>query len=221
MQDSKWKLVLKNYVKNNYKEYILTSLIFIIGLFIGVMIINNSTETQSSEITTYLNEFITKFKGIQNINKTSLIFTSIKNNIILAVIIWAAGTTVIGLPIVLIAILLRGLILGYTISAVTLTLGASKGIIFCLISIFLQNILFIPAVLTLGVSSIKLYKSIMKDKRRENIKVEIIRHTIISAIMILVLVISSLIENVISITLLKSFIKYFKKNSKKLFTILE
>ncbi len=173
------------------------------------MIINNSTETQSSEITTYLNEFITKFKGIQNINKTSLIFTSIKNNIILAVIIWVAGTTVIGLPIVLIAILLRGLILGYTISAVTLTLGASKGIIFCLISIFLQNILFIPAVLTLGVSSIKLYKSIMKDKRRENIKVEIIRHTIISAIMILVLVISSLVENVISITLLKSFIKYF------------
>ena len=209
MQDSKWKLVLKNYVKNNYKEYILTSLIFIIGLFIGVMIINNSTETQYSEITTYLNEFITKFKGIQNINKTSLIFTSIKNNIILAVIIWVAGTTVIGLPIVLIAILLRGLILGYTISAVTLTLGASKGIIFCLISIFLQNILFIPAVLTLGVSSIKLYKSIMKDKRRENIKVEIIRHTIISAIMILVLVISSLVENVISITLLKSFIKYF------------
>lgn len=209
MQDSKWKLVLKNYVKNNYKEYILTSLIFIIGLFIGVMTINNSTETQSSEITTYLNEFITKFKGIQNINKTSLIFTSIKNNIILAVIIWVAGTTVIGLPIVLIAILLRGLILGYTISAVTLTLGASKGIIFCLISIFLQNILFIPAVLTLGVSSIKLYKSIMKDKRRENIKVEIIRHTIISAIMILVLVISSLVENVISITFLKSFIKYF------------
>ena len=209
MQDSKWKLVLKNYVKNNYREYILTSLIFIIGLFIGVMTINNSTETQSSEITTYLNEFITKFKGIQNINKTSLIFTSIKNNIILAVIIWVAGTTVIGLPIVLIAILLRGLILGYTISAVTLTLGASKGIIFCLISIFLQNILFIPAVLTLGVSSIKLYKSIMKDKRRENIKVEIIRHTIISAIMILVLVISSLVENVISITLLKSFIKYF------------
>ncbi len=209
MQDSKWKLVLKNYVKNNYKEYILTSLIFIIGLFIGVMIINNSTETQSSEITTYLNEFITKFKGIQNINKTSLIFTSIKNNIILAVIIWVAGTTVIGLPIVLIAILLRGLILGYTISAVTLTFGASKGIIFCSISIFLQNILFIPAVLTLGVSSIKLYKSIMKDKRRENIKVEIIRHTIISAIMILVLVISSLVENVISITLLKSFIKYF------------
>ena len=209
MQDSKWKLVLKNYVKNNYKEYILTSLIFIIGLFIGVMIINNCTETQSSEITTYLNEFITKFKGIQNINKTSLIFTSIKNNTILAVINWLAGTTVIGLPIVLIAIMLRGLILGYTISAVTLTLGAPKGIIFCLISIFLQNILFIPAVLTLGVSSIKLYKSIMKDKGRENIKVEIIRHTIISAIMVLGLCISSLIENVISITLLKSFIKYF------------
>ena len=209
MQASKWKEILRNYVRNNYKEYILTSLLFIIGLLIGVMIINNCTEIQSSEITTYLTNFIDIFKGIENINKTELIITSMKNNAILALIIWLAGTTVIGLPIVLISIMLRGIILGYTISAVTLTLGVSKGIIFCLISIFLQNILFIPAILTLGVSSINLYKSIMKDKRRENIKIEIIRHTIISLIMILILFLSSLIENIISITILKSFIKYF------------
>lgn len=209
MRASKWKDIFKNYVRNNYREYILTSLLFIIGLFIGVMIINNCTETQSSKITAYLASFIDKFKVIQNINKTELILVSIKNNAILALIIWLAGTMVIGLPIVLIAIMFRGVILGYSISAITLTLGVSKGIIFCLISIFLQNILFIPAVLTLGVSSINLYKSIMKDKKKENIKIEIIRHTIISLIMILIMFLSSLIENVISILLLKSFIKYF------------
>ena len=167
MRASKWKDIFKNYVRNNYREYILTSLLFIIGLFIGVMIINNCTETQSSKITEYLASFIDRFKVIQNINKTELILVSIKNNAILALIIWLAGTMVIGLPIVLIAIMFRGVILGYSISAITLTLGVSKGIIFCLISIFLQNILFIPAVLTLGVSSINLYKSIMKDKKKE------------------------------------------------------
>ena len=209
MQNSKWKIILKNYVKNNYKEYILTSLLFIIGLFIGVMIINNCTETQSSEITVYLNEFITKFKTTQSINKSELVLTSIKNNIILSLIIWLAGTTVIGIPIVLIVIMFRGIVLGYTIAAITLTLGTTKGIFFCLVSIFIQNLLFIPAVLTIGVSSIKLYKSIMKDRKIENVKMEIIRHTIIAIIMSLILCVSSLLENTISITLLKKIIKYF------------
>lgn len=209
MQNSKWKIILKNYVKNNYKEYILTSLLFIIGLFIGVMIINNCTETQSSEITVYLNEFITKFKNTQSINKSELALSSIKNNTILSLIIWLAGTTVIGMPIVLIVIMFRGIVLGYTISAITLTLGTTKGIFFCLVSIFIQNLLFIPAVLTIGVSSIKLYKSIMKDRKIENVKMEIIRHTIIAIIMSLILCLSSLLENTISITLLKKIIKYF------------
>ena len=128
---------------------------------------------------------------------------------ILALILWIAGTTVIGLPIVLIIILFRGLVLGYTISAITCTFGTLKGIGFCLASIFLQNIIFIPAVLTLGVSSIKLYKSIIKDKRKENIKVEIIRHTVISILMCILLIMSSILENIVSTTILKKIIKYF------------
>lgn len=201
--------ILKNYISNNYKEYILVGLLFIIGLFVGVLLINNCKDEQISEITTYIKDFITNFKQIENIDKSALIINSAKNNIFLALIIWAAGTTVIGLPIVFIAICYRGMALGYTIAAITCTLGTFKGIMFSLISIFLQNILFIPAVLSLGVSSIKLYKSIIKDKRRENIKVEIIRHTALSIIMLIVLIVSSVVENVISISLLKNFIKYF------------
>lgn len=209
MRNLQWKEILVKYVKNNFKEYALVGLLFIIGLFAGVLVVNNCGEVQIGEISTYISDFITKFKEIENINKTQLIIESIKNNVILAIILWIAGTTVIGMPIVLAVILFRGLVLGYTISAITYTLGTIKGICFCLISIFLQNILFIPAVLTLGVSSIKLYKSIMKDKRKENIKVEIVRHTIISILMILILIMSSIVENVISTTILQGFIKYF------------
>lgn len=209
MRNSKLEEILKSYIKNNYKEYILVSLLFVIGIFAGVMVVNNCKDTQISEVSGYISDFITKFQSIENVNKTGLIMTSIKNNTILSIILWAAGTTVIGMPIVLLVILFRGLILGYTISAITITLGILKGIAFCLISLFLQNTLFIPAVLTIGVSSIKLYKSILKDKRKENIKVEIVRHTIISLLMILVLIASSLVENVISMTILQKFIKYF------------
>ena len=56
MRYSNYKNALKNYIKINYKEYILISLIFLIGIFVGVMIINNSKESQISEISTYIND---------------------------------------------------------------------------------------------------------------------------------------------------------------------
>ena len=209
MRNSQLEKVIKNYIRNNYKEYILVGLLFLIGIFIGVMIINNCKEAQITEISTYISNFTAKFKGIENINTTDLIIKSIKNNIILAMIIWLAGTTVIGIPIVFISIIFRGIVLGYTISSFTITLGIGKWIAFCIISIFLQNLLFLPAILTLGVSSIKLYKSIIKDKRKENIKIGIIRHTIISILMVIILVLSSIIENTISLNILRKLIKYF------------
>ena len=209
MKNSNFKNALKSYIKNNYKEYILASLLFVIGIFVGVMIINSSKESQISEITKFINQFIEKYKGIENINNAELIMASIKKNLIFAFVLWLAGTTVIGMPIVLIIILLRGTILGFTISSITVTLGPLKGILFCLISIVLHNIFYIPAILSIGVSSIKLYKSIIKDRRKDNIKFELIRHTIIFGLMIVLLVLSAIIENVISANLLKKFIKYF------------
>lgn len=206
---SKIKNALENYVIVNKKEYILVALIFLIGIFVGVMIINNSETMLIEEISKYIEEFITKFKETPNIDKTELIVNSIKEDILLAITIWIAGTTVIGIPIVFFSIAFRGICLGYTIAAITYTIGTGKGIMFCIITLCLQNILFIPAVLSLGVSSIKLYKSIIKDRRRENIKVEIMRHTVISAIMTGALIISTIIENMISVSLLQNLIKYF------------
>lgn len=209
MRYSNYKNTLKQYIRNNYKEYLLVSLLFLIGIFIGVMIINNTRESQATEITTYINEFITKYKNIENINKVVLIIDTIKKNLLFALVLWLAGTTVIGMPIVLTIILLRGTILGFTISSISMTIGPFKGLLFCLLAILLQNIFYIPAILSIGVSSIKLYKSIVKDKRRENIRFEIIRHTLISFFMIILLVLSAIIENTISMELLKTFIKYF------------
>lgn len=196
------KNTMLNYAKGNSKEYILVILIFVIGLFVGVMFINNMSVAKEETITTYITEFIEKFKNTPHIDKPKLVASSMKSNFLLALILWLAGTTIIGMPFVLAIILFRGFCLGYTVSAITLTIGLWKGILFCILALFLQNILFIPALLTMGVSSIKLYKSIINDRRRENIKIGIIKHTMICILMLFVLIIASFIENVISIKIL-------------------
>lgn len=202
------KNIMIEYIRINSKEYILVTLIFIIGLFIGVMFVNNCSESKQIAITNYISDFTENFKNNSNIDKTLLLSNSIKGNFILAVILWFAGTTIIGMPVVLGIILFRGFCLGYTVSAVTFYLGTWKGILFCICALFLHNVVFIPALLTTGVSSIKFYKSIINDRRKENIKIGITKHTIICLIMLVVLVLASFIESEISIGLLRTGIKF-------------
>ena len=146
--------IIQNHIANNKKEYIIFTLIFIIGLFLGVMFINNCKTTQLDEIKQYFESFIEKLKATEKLDISKLLKNTLKENIILAISLWFFGTTVIGLPIVFGIILYRGFCLGYTISTVILTLGVKKGILFIFSSIFLQNIIFIPSILALGVSRI-------------------------------------------------------------------
>ena len=106
-------------------------------------------------------------------------------------------------------ILYRGFCLGYTISAVIVTMGIGKGISFIILMLLLQNIVFIPAIIAISVSGVKLYKSIVKNRNKENIKIEILRHTLFSLLAIGILVLASIIEILISTNIFKNFIKYF------------
>ena len=79
---------------------------------------------------------------------------------------------------------------------------------FSLASILLQNIIIIPILLAISVSGINLYQSIMKDRRKENIKLEIIKHTVISIINILCLIVAAVLETYVSTNILEIVIKY-------------
>lgn len=201
--------LIKEHISNNAKEYLIVALMFIIGIFAGVFFVNNIQEEQKTEITQYLNNFIQQFKNAQNLDTINLLKTSITQNAVLAILIWFFGTTVIGIPVVFGIVIYRGFCLGYTVSVTITVLGLSKGLTFSLVSMLLQNIIMVPAILALAVSGFKLYKSIVKDKRKENIKLEILRHTIFSLLMLAVLVISSVIEVFISTNILSYIIKYF------------
>ena len=212
MKKNKRRLILqtiKEHVANNKKEYVIVSILFVIGIFLGVFFINNVGQEPKTLITEYLNQFIEKLKTTEDLNLIELLKTSIGQNIMLAIGLWFFGTTIIGIPAVFGIVAYRGFCLGYTIAACISIMGISKGIIFVLILLLLQNLLVIPAILALAVSGVKLYKSIMRDKTKENVKIEMLRHTVFSLIMLMVLIVSSVIEIFVSTNILKLCIKYF------------
>ena len=196
------KQLILNHFYENIKAYIIVIIIFIIGIVAGVIFINNTNETQSTEIQNYITSFINSLKQDYHIDKLELLKKSLGDNFILILTMWFIGSTVIGIPIIFGIVLFRGFCIGYTVSSIIASLGVQKGLIFLFTTVFLQNLIFIPVIICMAVSCIRLYKSIMKDKRRENIKVEIIRHTLISIVLIIFLIIASLVESYISTNLL-------------------
>lgn len=206
---SRFKEILVTHIENNIREYVIITIIFLIGIIIGVIFINNTSDTQTSEINGYISSFIQDLKTDNNINELALLRDSIKKNCVLAIFLWFMGSTVIGISIVYLTMCFRGFCLGYTISSIILSCGIGKGILFLFSTVLLQHILFIPCIIALAVSGMKLHNSIMKDKRRENIKLEILRHTLISLLILGILIISSFIEVYVSKNILLLIIKYF------------
>lgn len=206
------KNVIKNYVldniKKNRKEYISLCIVLFIGVVLGVLFINNVNDNEKIEIQNYINNFIQTLKDNNQIDKLALLKESIARNVCIGVLLWFVGSTVIGIPLVYAYVTYKGFCISYTVSSCIAVLGQGKGITFALSSILLQNIIIIPVILSISVSGIKLYKSIMKDKRKENIKLEIVKHTIISLINIIGLVIASVFETYISTNILQIMTKY-------------
>lgn len=207
-KESRVKEIVFSHIENNIKEYLIVTIIFLIGIVIGVIFINNTSENQSSEITGYITSFTQDLKDNKDINSLLLLKDSIKKNVVLAVFLWFMGSTVIGISIVYLIVCFRGFCLGYTISSIILSLGIGKGLLFLIAELLLQSIIFIPCILALAVSGMRLHNSIMEDKRRENIKLEILRHTLFSLLITCALILSSLIEVYISKNFLILLIKY-------------
>lgn len=188
-------------INNNIIEYIIMIIMLLIGITLGTFYVKNIGENGQQEILKYIEDFFTKIQSNSSINMNSLLKNSIQNNLISVILLWIAGLSVIGMPILYLIVVFKGFTLGYTISAVISCIGTADGIKFILSAMLLQNIIIIPSILLLSVSGIKLYKSIIKDRRRENIKLEILRYSIITIIVAIINIFASIIETYISANL--------------------
>ena len=92
---NKIKSIITTHIINNKKEYAIMVILFIIGILLGVLIINNMQEEQFNNVNNYINTFIEKVKNSQSIDSINILRNSITKNIVFAIGIWFFGTTII------------------------------------------------------------------------------------------------------------------------------
>lgn len=129
------------------------------------------------------------------------------NNLQIVLMVWVLGITIIGIPIVLLLVSLKGFIMGFSVGFLAEEMGM-RGLLFSLVGILPQNLLVVPCIVAAGVISVAFSLALIKRKKarhKKSIASEFIAYSASMAVIILVMLAGALIEGYVSPALMKLF----------------
>ncbi|WP_160678793.1 stage II sporulation protein M [Clostridium sp. C8-1-8] len=160
-----------NKINENLREnkliYIIITITFIIGLILGVYSTLYMSQSSKSDVTSYFNSFVSSVSDKQ-INYKDLVIESVKNNLIFFVSILLLGLIFIGAPFVLLIVLGKGFLIGFSFSLLVNVLG-NRGIGLALIALLPQNIVIVPFIIICSSLSIQFSMAKLKSKFTKSI----------------------------------------------------
>ncbi len=189
------KKILKK-IKTNKLLFILT-LIIVLSIISGIIIYALTSSENKDLITSYLNEFFIQIKS-DNINYLSITFSSVKENILINTFIWIIGISIIGIPIIILILIFKGIIIGFSLISIISSYGLI-GVIIALIYIipFILNIL---VTIYISYYSIRISILIIKYifKKKETLNKGLFKHNLkVFVYSSIILIITSLIEGIL------------------------
>ena len=201
--------LLKDYFKKNLGLYMLVSFIFIIGVVTGSISVNLMPENQMKDILSFINSFLANVNNV-SVESSEIFVVSLSNNLKTSLLLGVLGFTVIGFPLILALIFLRGYILGFTVGFFIGGLGA-RGLLLSILSILPQNMIIIPSIISIAVAGTIFSATVLKNRKvlyAEGYSHLIISYVLYNLMFSVLLVFSSLIEGYISPTFIKLLTHY-------------
>ncbi len=198
---------VEEHLAKNIKNYLILSLVLIVGVIIGIISVNNLKEEQKCEINDYLSEFTDTIKNNSKIDYSKLLEKSIKENIKIIILIVLIGFSIWGKFAIIGITGYKGFCLGYSISSAIVAFGVGKGILFSSTLLFLSQVLVLPICFYIAIKSLKTYESLIDDNNDD--KVILIGYVISLIISIIIMIISSFIETYLNSNLFMLFARYY------------
>lgn len=182
---------LKEYIQVNKRDILIITTFILLGIIIGACVYIFSTETVRSLAISSVKEIFEISKG-ENYVKTNVILNGIKENILLICILSFLSITLFGKWMIYAVMILKGVSISlYTILLFNL-FGPWWGIVVTLLLVILVNIIYIPALIYVGICFLDINFNIFKVKIN-NMDLALFYKAIFSIIFSLCLMFSSVI----------------------------
>jgi stage II sporulation protein M len=201
----KLRLRLKEHFRENRIQYCVVAALFILGIIIGAFKAGDLESPVRERLLAMIDAYVGDQGGVYGLTVfISALIT--QGRYILA--IWALGLTVIGIPIILAVIFMRGFSLGFTTSFLFKE-KAAQGVLLSLISLLPQNLIYIPILLVLSVLAVNFSLYVVRGRsyRKASLGVSLLGYTSVVGALSLVFILGAFVEAYLVPWLVDIFIK--------------
>jgi stage II sporulation protein M len=191
---------IQAYTREHQSLYWFTIVLFTMGIIFGAVLVNSLPLSQKQELHSFLQYFFLNL-GQQGIPDTRPHFQESFSHYAKTVgIMWVLGLSIIGLPMILLILFLKGVVVGFTVGFLVHQMQW-QGVTFAMVGVLPQNLLVVPALFIVGVSGISFSLRLIKTRllsKRDGIMPHFVGYTVLVLSMLAVLTIASLFETFVS-----------------------
>jgi stage II sporulation protein M len=200
---------IQAYVREHQSLYLFTIVLFTMGIIFGAVIVNSLAQPQKQELLGFLQFFFSSMDQ-HGIAEPNVHFQQSFGHYVKTVaIMWMLGLSIIGLPMILLLLFLKGVVVGFTVGFLVNQLKW-QGVTFALMGVLPQNMLVVPALLIVGVSGISFSLRLIKTRlltKRDVILPHFVSYSVLVVAMLAVLTVAAMFESFVSPKLMQYVIR--------------
>lgn len=193
---------IKRKVKKNKLLFKLL-IILLVAFILGILYIAILNKESKNLIQDQLSLF---FSSINKLNYQKALINSITNNLFYTISIWILGITIIGIPIIIILLIMKSFILGFTISSI-IFFYHFKGVFIALIYIIPQiiNLVLLLFISYYAIIFSKNLNRLLFLKKEVNFRNIMRRYIKILVFVLICIILSSVVETYVIPLILRLF----------------
>ncbi len=199
------------HLQDNASLYVFVIILFMMGVIFGAIVVNSLNFAQKQDLFYYLSQFFKDVASGNETNNAHIWTQSYIDNMKYVALIAVLGISVIGLPLILILLFLKGMVVGFTVGFLVNQMGWS-GFLLASGSMMPQNLIVVPCFIIMGMSAMAFSIRLIRKQfsRRGEAMMPIIKQYmfVVGCIAVLFILAAS-IEAYISPYLLKQVIVHF------------
>ncbi|MGO4888303.1 stage II sporulation protein M [Anaerobacillus sp. MEB173] len=205
-QGLRLKQAISYHIEDNRSLYLFTIVLFLMGVIFGAIVVNSLSLTHKYDLYMYLSQFFGQVADGHFANSAAMFSQSFAHYAKYVGMMWLLGLSIIGLPIILILLFLKGLMVGFTVGFLVNQMGM-PGFVLSFVSIMPQNFIIVPAFIIVGTASVafslKMIRHQFIKKSHEPIFQQLLRYSLLILCIGALLSIASAFEAYVSPALMK------------------
>ncbi|PLR76384.1 stage II sporulation protein M [Bacillus sp. V3-13] len=147
----------QNNVASHFREhssiYLFVIVLFLMGVIFGAVVVNSLSFTQKEDLYYYLFQFFGQIADGKVAEEKEMFMQSFLHNSKFIGLMWVLGISIIGLPIILILLFIKGMVVGFTVGFLVNQMGWD-GFLLSFVSILPQNLVIIPLFIVTATSAV-------------------------------------------------------------------